>query len=73
MNLERHNSLEPVTAGCNKVCLARYNVSLNLKGGYLDFSHLTESKNIYITEIFVKDLYKSSITKTKRKLLMVFP
>ena len=27
---------------------------VNLKGGYLDFSHLTELKNIYITEIYVK-------------------
>ena len=27
---------------------------LTLKGGYLDFSHLTELKNIYITEIYLK-------------------
>ena len=27
--------------------------SLELKGGYLDFSHLTELKNIYITEIYI--------------------
>ena len=26
----------------------------DLKGGYLDFSHLTELKNIYITEIYMK-------------------
>ena len=25
-----------------------------IKGGYLDFSHLTELKNIYITEIYMK-------------------
>ena len=33
-----------------------------LKGGYLDFSHLTELKNIYITEVHMKKQYKSSIT-----------
>ena len=27
---------------------------LGLKGGYLDFSHLTELKHIYITEIHKK-------------------
>ena len=40
-----------------------------LKGGYLDFSHLTEL--IYITEIYMKKQYKSSIIKnlkiTKKK------
>ena len=35
----------------------------HLEGGYLDFSHLTELKNIYITEIHMKKQYKSSITK----------
>ena len=35
---------------------------LFLKGGYLDFSHLTELKNTYITEIYMKRKYKSSIT-----------
>ena len=29
-----------------------------LKGGYLGFSHLTELKNIYVTEIYVKKKYK---------------
>ena len=33
------------------------------KGGYLDFSHLTELRNIYITEIYMKKQYKSSVTK----------
>ena len=33
------------------------------KGGYLDFSHLTELKNIYITEIYVKKQYKLSRIK----------
>ena len=37
-----------------------------LKGGYLDFSHLTEMKNIYMTEIYMKKQYKSSITKNKK-------
>ena len=27
---------------------------LKLKGGYLDFSHLTELENIYITDIKMK-------------------
>ena len=26
----------------------------SIKGGYLDFSHLTELRNIYITEIHLK-------------------
>ena len=32
----------------------------DFKGGYLDFSHLTELKNIYIMEIYMKKQYKSS-------------
>ena len=49
-----------------------------LKGGYFDFSHLTELKNIYITEIYMKKQYKSSIIKNhkitnKKKNLMGFP
>ena len=38
----------------------------NLERGYLDFSHLTELKNIYITEIYMKKQYKSSITKNRK-------
>ena len=42
-----------------------------LKGGYLDFSHLTEFEYTYITEIYIEKKYKSSITKnhkiTKKK------
>ena len=44
---------------------------LLLKGGYLDFSHLAELKNICITEIYMKKQYKSlrnenhKITKKK--------
>ena len=33
------------------------------KGGLLDFSHLTELKNIYITEIYMKKQYSLSIIK----------
>ena len=43
---------------------------LGLKGGYLDFSHLTELMNIYITEIYMKKQYNSSISmnhKFKKK------
>ena len=36
------------------------------KGGHLDFSHLTELKNIYVTEIYMKNKYKSSTTKNHR-------
>ena len=45
------------------------------KGDYLDFSHLTELKKIYIYEIYMKKQYKS-ITKNhkiRRKKIMVFP
>ena len=31
----------------------------NLKGGYLDFSHLTELENTYITEIYMKKKKKN--------------
>ena len=27
---------------------------VDLKGGYLDFSHFTELRNIYITEIYIR-------------------
>ena len=50
---------------------------LSVKGGYLDFSHLTELKNIYITEFYMKKQYKSLIINNhkikKKKKLMVFP
>ena len=48
-----------------------------LKGGYLDFSHLIELKNTYITDIYMEKQYKSPIIKnhkiTKENVLMVFP
>ena len=37
-----------------------------LKGGQLDFSHFTELKNVYITEIYMEKEYKSSITKNHK-------
>ena len=37
-----------------------------IKGGYLDFSHLTELKNIYITEIYMRKQYKTSKFKNKK-------
>ena len=47
------------------------------KGGYLDFSHLTELKSICITEIYMKKQYKSSRIKnhniTEKKIMMGFP
>ena len=44
------------------------------KGGYLDFSHLNELENKYITEIYMRKHCKSSkiknkkITKKKKKI-----
>ena len=43
----------------------------SLGGGYLDFSHLTELKNIYITEIYMKK--KLRIIKLLQKKFMGFP
>ena len=40
--------------------------NLTIKGGYLDFLHLTEFKKIYINEIYMKKQYKSSITKNNK-------
>ena len=38
----------------------------DLKGGHLDFAHITELKKIYITEIYMKNQYKSSIIKNHK-------
>ena len=40
----------------------------NFKGGYSDFSHLTELENIHvrITEIYMKKQYKSSKTRNHK-------
>ena len=40
--------------------------SFFFKGGYLDFSHLPELKNMYITEIYLEKEYKSSIIKNHK-------
>ena len=42
------------------------------KGGYLHFSHLTELKNIYITEIYMRKQYKSSKIKNKKITKQIF-
>ena len=34
-----------------------------LKGGYLEFSHIIELRNMHITEIYMKKQYKSSRIK----------
>ena len=41
-------------------------LQIEIKGGYLDFSHLTELKNIYFTEIYMKKQYKSLIIKNNK-------
>ena len=48
------------------------NLLHNFKGGYLDFSHLTELKNIYITEIYMKKQYKSSRIKNHKITKNIF-
>ena len=49
---------------------------MEFKGDYLDFSHPTELKNIYITEIYMKKQYKSPITKNhkikKKKVFLLW-
>ena len=42
------------------------------KGGYSDFSRLTELKNIYITEIYMKKKYKSSRIKNHKITIFLF-
>ena len=36
-----------------------FHFKMHFKGGYLDFSHLVELKNIYITEIYMKKKKKT--------------
>ena len=48
-------------------CHLEYDCSFNAsKGDYLDFSHLSELKNICITEIYMTKQYKSSIIKNHK-------
>ena len=42
------------------------------KGGHLDFSHLTELRNIYITKIYMKKQCKSSIIKNHKITQKIF-
>ena len=46
-----------------KVIFSCANFARDIKGGYLDFSRLTKLKNIYITEIYMKKQYKSSMLR----------
>ena len=50
LKLSSANSLEE-----SKICRKTKSI---LKGGYLDFSHLTELENIYIPEIYMRKQYK---------------
>ena len=43
-----------------------------LKGGNLDFSHLTELKNIYITDIYMKKQKKSSGIKNHKITIYIY-
>ena len=65
MKLKSHGVNDPDLFSVKLLAFA----SSDLKGGYLDFSHLTELTNIYITEIYIKN--KSSRIKnlkiTKKK------
>ena len=44
------------------------NQKFKVKGGYLDFSNLTELKNIFITEIYMKRQCQSSIIKNHKTI-----
>ena len=43
-----------------------------VKGGHLDFSQLPELKDIYITEIYMKKQYQSSIIKNHKITIFFF-
>ena len=55
-----------VTAVCSYARRKDMRVSIVFKGGHLDFSHQTELKNIYITEIYMKKQYNSYIIKNHK-------
>ena len=55
---------------CHRILL--FFILLLLKGGYLDFSHLTELIYINITEIYMRKQYKSSKIKNKKKITKTF-
>ena len=52
--------------------LTVYHTMPTFKGGYLDFSHHTELKKIYITEMYLKKQKKSSITKNCKIKTYIF-
>ena len=62
----------PPQAGSTKVEIRRHGWQRLLKGGCLDFSHLTELRNIIITEIYMKKEDKSSITKNHKIKKSIF-
>ena len=57
---------------CNQGFLLFVVFSILFKGGYLDFSHLPELKKLYITEIYMKKEYKSSIIKNHKITNKIF-
>ena len=69
----------PITRRQNfKLVQIETNCRQHFKGGYLDFSHLTELKNIYITEIYMKKCTNHQELRIiklqgKKIFLMVFP
>ena len=52
--------------------LTLYYTIQSFKGGYLDFSHLTELSNLYITEIYMTKQYKSYIIKNHKIAEKIF-
>ena len=63
MKIGQIDVLFPVTRSKMK---RRVTYNDSFKGGYLDFSHLTELKKIYITEIYMIKQYQSSIIKNPK-------
>ena len=55
-----------------KEALTLYHTIPTFKGGYLNFSHLTELKNIYIIDIYMKKQYKSSRFKNHKITKKIF-
>ena len=45
---------------------------IDFEGGHLDFSHLTELENIYVTDIYIKKQYKPSIIKNHKTTKKIF-
>ena len=64
--LQEYRAAQPVNSPAAHCFFSDLEKKNHLKGGYLDFSHLSELKNIYITEIYLKKEYKSSIIKNHK-------